>query len=72
MARQQRGRPPNEDAYTKLIETLKGSGATVRKMSEDLSIPLRTVYHYLDRAESEGYRVVKNGHKFTSPYIIEA
>jgi len=39
-------------------------------MSEELEIPIRTVYHYLERAEDEGNVVIKAGHSFDSPYKI--
>tara|TARA_R110000824_G_scaffold229377_3_gene417077 strand:- start:261 stop:389 length:129 start_codon:yes stop_codon:yes gene_type:complete len=39
-------------------------------MSEELSIPVRTVYTYLEKAEDLGHVVIKVGCSFNSPYKI--
>ena len=64
------GRPTNETNYRAVIKKLKDGGATVKKMSEELKIPIRTVYHYLEKAEEAGHVVIKAGHSFHAPYRI--
>ena len=65
-----RGRPANETKYSAMISKLKQGGATAKQMSEELEIPIRTVYTYLEKAEDQGHIVIKVGHSFNSPYRI--
>ena len=63
------GRPTNHDAYQKMLSILK-TGATSVELQRRLKVSKRTIHYYLQRAEKEGHRVIKNGASNTAPYLI--
>ena len=65
------GRPSNDLAFRKMLTMLKRKrGATVPQIQDKLELPKRTIYHYLQKAENEGHRVVKLGIKNGAPFCI--
>ena len=65
------GRPANDIAFNGMLVMLKRKrGATVPQIEEKLSLPKRTIYHYLKKVKSEGHRVVKLGSENCAPFCI--
>ena len=67
------GRPPNDELMTRVVQELRKSPWTIKDLAEELDMPKRTAYRYINLAEEAGMTVVKLGFSKNAPYkIIDA
>jgi len=64
------GRPQNDALLDTLIKKLEGKPQTIKQLAQDLDMPKRTAYRYIELATQMGLQVVKLGFTRDAPYFI--
>ena len=64
------GRPQNDELLATFIECLETKPQTIKALADQLDMPRRTAYRYVELASEQGLQVVKLGFTRDAPYFI--